>query len=219
MNPFHSPQELQYYINVGHWVEGAILGVVALVSLIQLLGYLKTGAVRYLIPILIFLGGLFLSPYLLLHHGLNNFGTSWYYIVNDAAELQHFIMGNLLIMAGLVEILVTAEALKSKLWLLVFPLSVAVIGMLFLIHPQHGIGIEFIRATRIHHYLGWLLIGGGIIQAVASQHDKYLRLSYIWILALVVSAGLLIIYREPSGSFHSPMPLQIEKYNSGNQHH
>ncbi len=218
MNPFHSPQELQYYTNIGHWFEGIILGIVAIIYLIQLLGYLRIEAAKYLVAALILLGGLFLSPYLLLHHGINNAGATWYYVVNDPAQLQHFIMGNILLVVGLVEILIATKALQHKLWSALFPLSVAIIGILFLVHPQHGTGIEFVRATRIHHYLGCLLITGGIAQAIALQNNRYRKLSYLWVVALIISTGLLFGYREPSET-HDANPKILQQQMMQKGHH
>ena len=154
MNPLHSPTELQYFTNIGHWFEGALLGIIAIVTILQRYGYLKGSITRFFIPSLIFIGGVFLSPYMFLHHGLNNVSIVWDFIINDPAQIQHFIMGNLLLAAGITEILITSKVLTNKLWRIVFPLAVVVIGFLFLIHPQHGTGAEFIRASQIHHILG-----------------------------------------------------------------
>lgn len=210
MNPLHTPEELQYFTNLGHWFEGAILGVIAIIYLFQLLGYIKSKKAQYIIPILVFVGGLFLSPYLFLHHGLDKVGLVWDFIMNDPAQLQHFIMGNLLLIAGLIEILITAKVLRSKLWQLVLPLSLAIIGFLFLIHPQHGMGAEFIRSTRIHHYLGWLIIGGSVFHGIGLQDTKYRKLSYVWVLTLLICASLLFVYREPGGS-HPDTPTPNQK--------
>lgn len=77
--PLHTPEELQFLPNLAHWIEGAIIGLVAIIALIQAFGFLNSGLARFLWPGLIFLAGLFLPPYILLHHGLARVGIVWRY--------------------------------------------------------------------------------------------------------------------------------------------
>ncbi len=212
MNPFHTPAEMIQFSNLAHWFEGGLLGLIAVVGLMQLFGYLGYRRAQYIWSALILVAGAFLVPYLLLHHGLNNFGRSWNYIIHDPQQRQHFIMGILLMLAGTTELLHALNILRAKVWQLVFPIALAIIGILFIVHNQHGTAEAVHQSVIFHRYLGTALILSGVAKAAeVVWRERYRKIGFIWIALMLVTSGMLIMYREPDGAYNAPPSVHQEK--------
>lgn len=222
MNPFHTAQELVIFSNQVHWIEGWLLLAVIILSFLQARNYIQSNIIKYLWPLIILLAGSILVPYLLLHHGLENFGRSWYYIWNDPQQRQHFIMGILLMISGLVELLYAAEKIKERFWKFVWPTVLVVIGVLFMIHTQHGTSNAVHESVIFHRYLGTALILSGVFKALELVWVRlYPVLKYIWMIFLLITSIMLIIYREPVGAYmmdHSLCNQQGCSINTDMQH-
>lgn len=202
MQQLHTPEEMRALSNLGHWIEGGILGIVAVIALLQALGYFESGIAAYLWPGLILLAGLFLPPYMLLHHGFNKVDISWRFVMGDPQQRQHFLMAVLLLVAGIAEVIHRIQMLQGQLWQFVWPSVLIVIGVLFTIHTQHGTHEAVSRAVTAHRYLGILLILGGLLKAAEVlwiQHFEWL--AFPWTIMVLASAVLLISYREPEGAY------------------
>lgn len=204
MFPFHTVAEMQFYSSLGHWIEGGILGIVAIIALLEALGYLRFKARKYLWPGLVLFAGIFLwmmifflQPF---YHGWGNAIPIWRFILNDPQQRQHLIMGTLLALGGWAEIKyrqnpVTHDFLKNA-WAIVL----AAIGLMFILHPQHGTGEAIAKAHMFHQYLGTTLILAGVLKK-ASLESKRQWLAFIWLLPLAISAVMLMTYHEPEGAY------------------
>lgn len=202
MNPFHTAQELVIFSNQIHWVEGWLLLAVVILGFLQVRNYIQSNIIKYLWPLIILLAGSILVPYLLLHHGVENFSRAWYYIWNDPQQRQHFIMGLLLMITGSVELLYAAEKIREKVWKFVWPTVLVIIGVLFMIHTQHGTSAAVHESVIFHRYLGTALILSGIFKALELAWARlYPMLKYIWMIFLLITSIMLITYREPAGAY------------------
>lgn len=110
-------------------------------------------------------------------------------------------MSILLLVAGWTEIKYRMNTQLSRYWQLGWPVVLALIGLLFIFHPQHGTSQAIIKAHAFHQSLGLILITAGVLRKVQLDSKKRL-LNFVWIIALAVAAIMLITYREPEGSYH-----------------
>ena len=203
-NPLHSPEEMRQISNLAHLAEGIVLGTAALIALAQARGLFDEGKQRYAWPTLVVAAGVFLLGYLVIpHHGLENARTQWRFVFGDPQQRQHVMISLLVLVGGALELLATAGKLNGRLWHLAWPAALLLVGVLFLIHPQHGTSEAVARATLVHRILGTTLAGAGIIagaNAVRAAHSH--ALATLWPVALLAASVLLLIYREPSGAYH-----------------
>lgn len=197
----HTPEELVFYSNVAHWIEGAIFLIVAMVALLQIFGYLKNKL--YLWPSLILIAGLFLPLFAFSHH-LGELELAWQATIYDPQQRQHMFMALLMSIAGFSELM--RLKYRESLWKFVLPVVLSIIGVLFLTHPQHGTSDAVLQAALIHKYLGSVLVLSGVFRALEMlwQNKNKKWLAYPWLIFLTFAAALLISYREPQGAY---MPM------------
>ena len=140
------------------------------------------------------------------HHGLDKARLQWSFVFGDPQQRQHVIIAMLILVAGVFEILGRAGRLRGRSWMLAWPAAVAVVGILFLVHQQHGTSEAVARAMRVHRYLGTTLVLVGLLAGFDSLRARRGgALGVGWALGLLVAAVLLIIYREPEGAYHGSM--------------
>lgn len=101
----HPPGELRFLSNLGHVIEGLLLGSVAVVALTQAFGRLHTGRARYLWPGLLIAAGLFLPSLMLIHPTLAIMRAHATVILADPQQQQHLVMALLLHCGGVAEAL------------------------------------------------------------------------------------------------------------------
>lgn len=198
---WHTPEEMQLLSNAAHIVEGAIIGVIALLALAQAMGYAVSGRARLAWPGLVLFAGVFLLLYLLIPwHGLDQAVAQWQYIFSDAQQRQHLVIAVALTLAGVAEVLYLRRA---DAWLEpIFPLATLSVGVAFFVHTQHGTSEAVQRAVLIHQLLGVVLGSAGVL-ALGARIKPHLRwLQFAWPLALLIAALLLFVYREPAGAYH-----------------
>jgi hypothetical protein len=201
--PLHTPEEMQQISNLAHQVEGAVLGLAAVIALVQATGRWSTGPIRFLWPGLILGAGIFLLGYLLLpHHGLHHALDQWGFIFGDPQQRQHLVLAVLITVAGAAEVLHLAGRVQAAGWAFVWPGAALVAGGLFLLHTQHGTTEAALRAGLVHRYLGVLLIASGVLKAAEVLWSARARwLAFPWVLTLFAAALLLAAYREPEGAY------------------
>ena len=102
-----------------------------------------TGRSRYFWPGLLIATGLFLPALMLIHPTLAIMRAHAMVILADMQQQRHLAMALLLLGAGVAE--AVAIRRPSRMLRTIWPLSLASIGMLFLLHPQHGTAT---RSTR-----------------------------------------------------------------------
>lgn len=203
----HTPEELAFYSNIAHWIEGAIFLIVAVIALLQILGYLKNKL--YLWPSLILIAGLFLPIFSYIHH-LDELGLAWKATIYDPQQRQHMFMAILMSIAGFSELM--RLKYRESLWKFVLPIALGIIGILFLTHPQHGTSEAVLQAALIHKYLGSVLVLSGVFRALEMLWYNRKWLAYPWLLFLAIAAVLLISYREPEGAY-MPMNQNMSEMN------
>ena len=205
--PLHSPDEMRQISNLAHLIEGVVLALVAVTALAEATGRLGSGRGRYVWPILVVAAGAGLLSYLVIpHHGLDKAGLQWRFVFGDPQQRQHLVIATLILIAAVVEILGRAGRVHGQAWMLAWPAALAIVGVMFLVHEQHGTSEAIARATMVHRYLGTSLVVAGVLagtSAVRAQRGGVLGVA--WALALLVAAVLLIIYREPEGAYHGSM--------------
>jgi hypothetical protein len=193
----HTAEEMQWLSNLGHRIEGILLIVVALLALGELTGIIRF---KLLWPSLIVVAGIFLIGFLMLHHGLDKLKLVWNLIWDDPQQRQHMIMAALLIVAGLSEIVYRTSGYGA--FKFGWPAVMCVIGIMFLIHEQHGSSEAVEWAQRIHKYLGVLMILVGVFILLSiTLGDKYRWTLFTWPILLIAASVLLLIYKEPKGAF------------------
>jgi hypothetical protein len=190
-NP-HSPDERRLYSNVGHWVEGGVLGVTSGLSLLDAvrpeLGWPARWSARSATAAGMLLGGGILVG--TLHHGGPRL-----YLRHEHQDREHLRMAALIATGGLVEASVSAHPAR-----LGGAAPLAGVGSMFLTHEQHGTGEALEKSKAAHRRLGLSLVAAGAAKAADA-----LRLPGPWALVwpslgLAVAAQLLG-YREPAGAY------------------
>lgn len=195
MEMLHTPQELVRLSNTAHTWEGIALIVIAVLIIAQAFGYLRTGWHRYLWPTVALLASLILAGFLFVGHA-HELGKAWRVITTDMQQKQHLWISLLVGVGAIAELL--AIRLSKKRLHLAFPIAVAIIGILFLVHPQHGSSDMAVKALVIHRVVGIVLLIGAFAQAASVLREKSQKaLLIITALAFGVIGGLFIAYCEP----------------------
>lgn len=198
-----TPEELQFVSNLAHWIEGTIFALVAIIAFLRVRGWATWKGSQYLWPGLIVTAGLFLPVYIILQIGSNQVGTLDF-VVNDPQQLEHGAMALLLILAGAAELLAEAGIVQGKVWKFAAPAALVSIGILLFFHTEYGTPEAIAEAVTQHRYQGSLVILVGIAKAAEALWQRNVRwLAYPWIILLVITAALLISYREPPGAYRT----------------
>ncbi len=211
----HTPDELQFFSNLAHWIEGGLFALVSVLAVLVAAKFAKGKAWKYSWPILILAAGLFLPLFLFTHH-FDELALAWKATILDAQQRQHMFMAILLIMAGGAEIRYLRSNRNITALQSVTPVVLAVIGILFFTHPQHGTSEAVLRTAAIHQWLGFTLIIAGILKfAEVLWVNQYPWLAYPWIVFLFITSLLLISYREPEGAYQiESMPSDMMNYHN-----
>lgn len=202
----HTPEEMQQLSNLGHWIEGALLAMVAILAFLEYRGIIKN---KFMWPSLILIAGIFLPAFMLLHHGVDKINLVWQLTISDPQQRQHLIMAGLLFFAGLSEII--ARNKNVSLLYYAWPVVLSIIGIMFLIHPQHGTSEAVQLAQKIHILLGIMLFLAAIFKVIVLLSERH-SLSIVWIVMLFITAALLLLYKEPKGAYKN------EEINYHNNH-
>ncbi len=211
----HSPEEFRYLTNLGHWIVGYIFLGVAIIALLQALGFLKTQ--KYLWPSVVVAGGLIFIPYNILHHGIDKLPLVLKVLEVDEQQKQHFIMFNLLFVAGITELLLALGKMRSSFWYFLWPTVMFIIGYMFLTHPQHGTAQALAYTKPFHTVLGAVILLTGLLKiAEILWSTKYKVIKFGWIIFLFITSIMLIIYNEPEGAYQKEESIQ---QNQGEMQH
>lgn len=188
----HSPEDRRRLSNLGHLVEGLLLAAVAILAFLGGAGIAAWGSAVW--PMLILVAGLLLLLFIYLPHPPSDWRAIW----RDAQQRQHTLMAAAIAAAG------AAELLRGSgpLWAYVWPAALLLIGVMFLVHEQHGTSAAAAKAVRLHRILGATIIIAGLLRAGDIVSGAGV-LALLWPLALLAGALQLLIYREPPGAYES----------------
>lgn len=197
----HSPEESRHLSDLGHIVEGALLGAVAVLALLDALGMTAWAALVW--SLLLLFSGVVLLLLLYARHPLSDWSAIW----NDMQQRQHTQMAAASVLAGAAEFV--RAGTSSIILALVFPAVLVFIGISFIIHEQHGTGKAVEQAIVKHRVLGATLVLAGLLRVAAILLGQP-SLAFAWSIVLVIAAAQLLLYREPPGAYemHSEHPAQ-----------
>lgn len=186
-----------------------MFATVAVIALLQALGYAQSKGAQYLWPGLILIAGIFLPAYILLQRGFDRIGITWNLVIRDPQQREHFLMALLLLAAGLAEVLDRAKLLVTNLLKFVAPAAFVAIGLLFVFHTEYGTPEAIAESVLKHRYLGVVIAMAGLLKAADVLWRKRFKwLAFPWILLLFVAALMLITYREPPGAYKTSASAQ-----------
>ena len=199
----HTADEMQRISNLAHIVEGTVIALAAVAMIAESRGRLRGSGAPYAWPLLLFVAGVFLLGYLVIpHHGLELVRAQWRWVFGDPQQRQHMLLAALIAAGAGGELFMRARAGAHPAWRFIWPVTTAVIGVLFLTHTQHGTADAVSRAASIHRTLGVVLIGAAVLRALsvkAGTRRAAMELSSG--LALLMAGVLLAVYREPEGAY------------------
>ncbi|MCC6625276.1 MAG: hypothetical protein IT385_28770 [Deltaproteobacteria bacterium] len=138
-----------------HQIAGAALVVIALLLLARALGWIRGDWPVYVLPASLLLLGLFLLLDPIVFHG-GTFG---------AEGTQHQIQGAVLIVVAAVELGRARRRLPHRAWGALLPIAVGAVGVMFMLHSQHGGGDMLLQITQ-HRILGATLILTALVLAI-----------------------------------------------------
>ena len=189
--------------NIGHWAEGALFAVMGVLALVEAAGKLG-GSARYLGPAPLVVAGILL-PLILFGHSHGGASDHKRGIMKDPQQRQHLVMAGLILVSGLVELALRATWLPVVPFGYAWPAALLVIGVMFMLHTQHGSHEAMAKSVRFHRVLGSAIALAGIVRAIQIATSQA-RGAFAFISAglLLVVAALLVTYREPSGAYDAP---------------
>ncbi len=196
----HLAAEMRRWSNLGHRVEGGVLAAASVSALLETLDVLSGGWV-YVWPGLLVAAGLFL-PLVIFGHGHETYehmgGRAA--MLQDPQQRQHLVMAAILLLAGSAEIVALAGG--SPILHYIWPLGLAVVGVMFVIHTQRGTDEATLKAVRIHRILGSTIILAALARGIQHSLGATRGLwAYAWSVILLIVAFQLLIYREPEGTY------------------
>lgn len=202
LKALHSPEQLRFLSNLAHWIEGALLSIVAILMFIERMGIVKSAGFRLLWPAILLTAGIFLPLFMLTHHGLGMVHESFHIVTQDPQQFQHLMMALLLMAAGLTRVLLLKGILKNIFWDLVRPICFFTIGLMFLMHAQHGTADAVSWAVTVHKYLGAIIILSSLLQIAAITYFPQGKAAAIAGAVLLLSSGFFLLsYSEPQGAY------------------
>ena len=200
--PLHDHEETRYISNLFHRVEGLLIGSVALVALAQAFVPVLA-ALSLLRPMLVLIAGVSLPLVVLLHRGFLSAATVWRAIAREAQQRQHLYMALLLVVAGSSEVLHSVKSVHQNAWLYAGPLALVSMGVVFVVHHQHGTSEAVAKAVTMHRWIAMSLSVAGALRIADLATEGTTLLRAAWPIALLAAAGLLIRYEEPAGAFRT----------------
>ena len=207
-NPLHTPEEMRQISDLAHIAEGIVLGLAAFIAVLQAQGVFVQGRQRLSWPVLIVTAGVFLLAYLTIpHHGLAHARTQWRFVFGDPQQRQHVVISLLVLVGGSCQLLALAGKVEGRVWQLAWPATLVIVGLLFVIHQQHGTSDAIARAMFLHRVLGTTLaIAGAIAGANVLRSVPSRTLATVWPIGLLLASIMLLVYREPEGAYHGSQP-------------
>jgi hypothetical protein len=185
----HSPEEMRRFSNIGHWVEGAIIGGAGGLLLWEAV----SGESRAEKAASSMLTGAGLLLGLGLVAGSLEHGGPATFFQADRQQREHLQMAGLLTAGGLAR-------RGGRIGRVAAAGATARIGQMFLTHEQHGAGEAAAEAKGKHERLGKTILAGAAAGAIGEVlGNRWLRAAAAGLLML--SGFQLLTYREPEGAY------------------
>jgi hypothetical protein len=191
----HSPRERRRLSNVGHWLEGGVLGATSGLALVDAVNPELEWPRRWW-PRIAPGAGYGLAAFILA--GTAHHGGPRRYLRHEHQDRQHLQMAAALAAGGILDAANVGRG--SRLGLAA---AVASAGAMFLSHEQHGSGEARAEARRVHRRLGLSLIATGAAKG-ADGLEVPGPWRVAWPILGLATAAQLLAYREPTGAFEGP---------------
>ncbi len=175
-----------------HKLAGALIVIFVAVALSKEMGRWRGAWQQYILPVGAMSVGLFLVLDPIVFHG-GDFG---------AEGRQHQLQGGLFLAVGAIELARCRGKLKRRAFGAVLPLAIVVVGMLFIVHTQHGGGDMALQMVQ-HRILGTTLILTGVVKGLdglGSAKGNWAAVG--WLLLLLAVALQLFLYVEGVNEAH-----------------
>jgi|JI10StandDraft_1071094.scaffolds.fasta_scaffold07199_12 hypothetical protein len=171
---------------VVHQIAGGGILAFTLLLLARALGRLSGGWSGLLLPIALVTLGLFLIFDNVLFHG-GDFG---------AEGVQHQIQGAVALGIGAIELGRARGWLVQRLWGAILPMGIIAVGIMFVLHDQHGGGDMQLQLVQ-HRILGATIVFMGAVQGIDNLKLAQGNWAAVgWLLLLVVVCLELFLYVE-----------------------
>jgi len=197
IHTIHTPEELISTSNFAHNFEGLIILLLAITFLFDKKDFVR----KKLRPAILSGVGIFLIGFVFLHHTLKEWSIIVRILLEDRQQLQHFLIAIIAIVGGVVEYFGQKSVKRQNILTLSIPAVITLIGIVFLMHPQHGIEEGVTKAVFFHEILGTIFVSSGFLLLAHKAYKEKWLLALSIVLLLVV-ALLLLTYQEPIGAYH-----------------
>lgn len=201
----HPTAEWVKFSVTGHQAIGVFLLVVVIASIIERKSWkIQKVFSKYIVPILFVGLGLSLSVVDITYHAIvDDPQAVWYLLTHWSQFGQHFLGGLLFMTAGVAEWI---HSRKNIFWIsLVTPSVVLVTGIIFFFHQQLGVVPSVIYSMTWHMLFGASMVISATFRIIDLLLFKEKKGFFIvWIIALLIGAGMMITYREPPGAYELP---------------
>lgn len=178
-----------------HWINGALIVIFSLASIALETRRRDSKSIKFFVPAGVFVlaAGLVFDP---LFHGRS---------VTESFQReirQHFWLGVILTPAAAVETGLAFGLLRGKLWRMILPLALVLVGAGFFFHAQHQADVPALLSLTQHRIMGATLALTGITKAInefGAGENKEFKL--VWLFLLLLFGLELILYTEGNSIF------------------
>jgi hypothetical protein len=200
---WHTAAEMQAFSNSMHTVEGALLVVFGILALLES-ERRRHSRYRLWWPSIAAAAGVTLVAVLLIpFHGVDTAAIQLRFVLADAQQLQHLLLGIALAAGGCAEL--TVRRLESQSLLQhVWPTALGFIGVLFIVHRQHGGHQAVAQAMMQHMAIGMLFVAAACTSGAGVRLERLRGALRVASAICLIASGLLLArYIEPDGAFTS----------------
>lgn len=206
--PGLTPEHLRESSNLAHAIEGVLIMTAGAIAVAQAFDKLRGGRREYLWQSLLTAAGVFLMSYLATHHGLGAVPAVLRYAWSDMQQRQHLLLAMLALFGGLGAYVDAGRRIRGlpRSWFAaVFSTVLVAMGVVFLVHPQHGSGEAVARARAMHVMIGALFCVTGVAHGAWVLRPGARAFSIGWPLLLAATGFAIATYREPPEAYEYEM--------------
>lgn len=209
----HTASEWAVESTRGHWTLGLFIFVLFISSLAERYNWKNKKVIaKYIAPFVLILFGALLSfvgP--ILHTFISNPQPSavWYLMTHNSQFLQHFFGGLVFIIAGIAEHIRYGKTQGFLQY--IAPLAIGLSGIIFFFHQQLGVSTSVVYAMGWHMSFGVFMITGSVFRVIDLLFFESKKgFFFVWIIAILIGASMMMTYREPAGAYQLPVNNMIQ---------